>query len=163
MNILGNLHGRKRYQIVIGRDYEYLRKLARQEKVSDRVHLLGQVSMDEIPHWYNACELFAMPNREINKDTEGFGIVFLEAAACSKPAVAGKAGGTGDAVIDGVTGLRVDGSSLQEVIEALGRLLSEPAWASLLGKRGYSRAVSEFSWDRVAERTLNMQLRGKQT
>ena len=52
-----------------------------------------------------------MPNRDINGDTEGFGMVFIEAAACGKPSVAGLAGGTAAAVIDGVTGMRVDGTS----------------------------------------------------
>jgi len=81
--------------IGIGEDYDYLFDLARKHGVADRVHLLGHVSADDLPRWYNACDVFIMPNREINGDTEGFGMVFLEAAACGKPAIAGQAGGTG--------------------------------------------------------------------
>jgi phosphatidylinositol alpha-1,6-mannosyltransferase len=68
-----------------------------------------------------------MPNREIDGDTEGFGMVFLEAAACGVPSVAGLAGGTGDAVVDGRTGYRVDGNSTEAVASALRALLSDAA------------------------------------
>ena len=95
-----------------------------------------------------------MPNREINGDTEGFGMVYLEAAACSKPAVAGKAGGTGNAVIDGTTGLRVNGERFEEVAAAIERLMTDREYASRLGRRGYTRAVTEFSWEAVARKTV---------
>ena len=94
-----------------------------------------------------------MPNRDINGDTEGFGMVYLEAAACRKPAIAGKAGGTGNAVIDGTTGLRVDGERLEDVAAALERLLTDREYASRLGKQGYARAVADFSWESVARKT----------
>ena len=94
-----------------------------------------------------------MPNREVEGDTEGFGIVYLEAAACGKPAVAGLAGGTGSAVVDGVTGLRIDGTDQAQVQEALTALLTDRARATQLGQNGRERTVRDFSWDRVAEQT----------
>lgn len=147
--------------IGIGEDCDYLRTLAQELRVSERVHLLGHVTPDDLPRWYSAADVVTMPNREIDGDTEGFGMVFLEAAACAKPTVAGLAGGTGAAVIDGVTGLRIDGASTQAVAEALGRVLSDPLLAAELGRNGYRRAVGEFSWERVAEKTrlLNETLR----
>jgi phosphatidylinositol alpha-1,6-mannosyltransferase len=147
--------------IGIGEDREYLQALAREFSVSERVHFIGHVSPEDLPRWYNAADVVTMPNREINGDTEGFGMVFMEAAACAKPTVAGLAGGTGAAVIDGVTGLRIDGASTQAVTDALDRVLSDPLLAAELGRNGYRRAVGEFSWERVAERTrlLNETLR----
>ena len=65
------------------------------------VHRIGAVSEADLPRWMNACDVFAMPNREINGDNEGFGMVFIEAAACGKPSLAGEAGGTGSAVLHG--------------------------------------------------------------
>ena len=100
-----------------------------------------------------------MPNREINGDTEGFGMVFIEAAACGKPAVAGKAGGTAAAVVDGVTGLRIDGASLEAVTEGLARLLRDETLAQTLGANGHSRAVANFSWQKVAEATCALHAR----
>lgn len=142
--------------IGIGEDHDYLSGLATELGVIDRVHLLGHVSPDDLPRWYNACDVFAMPNREINGDTEGFGMVFMEAAACAKPAVAGKAGGTGAAVVDGVTGLRVNGELLEEVAGSLAKLLTDEEYAKNLGHQGHLRAVNEFSWEMVAEKTQSL-------
>ena len=83
-------------------------------------------------------------------------MVFVEAAACAKPTVAGLAGGTGAAVIDGVTGLRVDCTSTEAVAHALERLLTNAALAGELGAQGYARASREFSWQQVAERTRQL-------
>lgn len=142
--------------IGIGEDGEYLQQLASRLGVSERVHLIGHVAPDELPRWYNAADVVTMPNREIDGDTEGFGMVFLEAAACAKPTIAGIAGGTAAAVIDGVTGLRVDGSSTEAVVNALERLLGNAALAKELGERGYARALEEFSWQQVAEKTRKL-------
>jgi len=142
--------------IGIGRDRDYLQALAREQGVSERVHFLGHVAPDDLPRWYNAADVVTMPNREIDGDTEGFGMVFLEAAACAKPTVAGLAGGTGAAVIDGVTGLRVDGESTEAVAEVLGRLLGDPVLAKELGEQGHVRALRDFSWQRVADETRQL-------
>ena len=139
--------------IGIGEDLDYLKSLAAQLGVAERVHLLGHVSPADLPRWYNAADVVAMPNREIDGDTEGFGMVFVEAAACAKPTVAGLAGGTGAAVIDGVTGLRVDGASGNAVVLALARVLGDQTLAKRMGESGYARALRDFSWERVAEKT----------
>ena len=145
--------------IGIGEDYDYLLDLARKHGVADRVHLLGHVSDDDLPRWYNACDVFIMPNREINGDTEGFGMVFLEAAACGKPAIAGQAGGTGAAVVDGVTGFRVDGTDTVAVTIALQRILENTQYAQQIGSRALTRAIKQFDWSIVAEKTQQLQLK----
>ncbi len=138
---------------------DYLGALAREFGVTDRVSLVGHVDPEELPRWYNAADVVTMPNREINGDTDGFGMVFIEAAACGKPAVAGKAGGTAAAVVDGVTGLRIDGASLEAVTEGLARLLRDEMLAQTLGANGHSRAVANFSWQKVAEATCALHAR----
>ncbi|MDP2432817.1 MAG: glycosyltransferase family 4 protein [Pseudomonadota bacterium] len=139
--------------IGIGEDHDYLSSLARELGVADRVHLIGPVSPEDLPRWYNACDVFIMANREINGDTEGFGMVFLEAAACRKPAIAGDAGGTGAAVLEGETGYRVDGTSVQAVASALATVLGDKSLAERLARAGQKRVESEFSWDSVATKT----------
>jgi phosphatidylinositol alpha-1,6-mannosyltransferase len=142
-----------RYAIVgIGEDHDYLRRLAQEFGVAERVTFLGHVAQDDLPRWYNAADVVVMPNREVDGDVEGFGMVFIEAAACGKPAVAGRSGGTGSAVVDGRTGLLVDGASVDAVAEALARILSDAAYARALGEAGQLRAMREFSWEQVAER-----------
>ena len=139
--------------IGIGEDWDMLTDLARELGVADCLHLLGHVSPEDLPRWYNACDVFVMANREINGDTEGFGMVFLEAAACGKPAIAGDAGGTAAAVVEDVTGYRVDGNRTEPVANALFRVLADPFLADRLALSGLDRAKSEFSWDCVAEKT----------
>jgi len=136
--------------IGIGEDWDYLQTIAKEIEGSDRLHLLGHVDAEELPRWYNACDLFAMPNRDIDGDTEGFGLVFLEAGACSKPVIAGLAGGTGSAVEAGVTGLRVDGERVGEVEIALARLLSNPGEAQAMGVASRKRIISRFTSDQRA-------------
>lgn len=142
------------YAIIgIGEDDAYLAAVAKDSGVADRVHRLGHVPMDELPRWYNACELFVLANRDIDGDTEGFGIVFLEAAACGKAAIAGRAGGTGSAVLDGVTGLRVDGEQPAALAAALQDMLGDEGRRQALGRAGLSRTRASLSWSAVAART----------
>lgn len=142
--------------IGIGEDHDYLSGLARELGVEDRVNLLGHVSPADLPRWYNACDVFIMPNREINGDNEGFGMVFLEAAACGRPVIAGRDGGTGSAVSDGVTGYRIDGKRIEAVAERLRDVLGDDALAHRLGEAGYARAHRDFSWESVARKTHSL-------
>jgi phosphatidylinositol alpha-1,6-mannosyltransferase len=147
--------------IGVGDDGEYLQRLAAELGVSERVHLLGHVGYDDLPRWYAACDLFAMPNRDIDGDTEGFGLVFLEAASAGKPAVAGIAGGTGSAVVDGVTGLRVDGENLEAITRALARLLADPEEAARMGLNGRTRVLDNFTHQRRVDQLRELALRGR--
>lgn len=140
------------YAIVgIGDDWDYLKGLAAEAGVSERVHLLGHVAPDDLPRWYNACNLFAMPNRDINGDTEGFGLVFMEANSCGRPVIAGRAGGTGSAVEHGLNGLRVDGEDVAAVAQGIASLLDDPALARRMGDAGRHRTVERFTSDQRAE------------
>lgn len=140
----------------IGEYDRALRRLAAEHDVAERVHFLGAVAAEDLPRWYCAADVFAMPNREIDGDTEGFGMVFVEAAACGTPALAGIAGGTGAAVAEGVTGLRVDGTDVAAVGDALTRLLGDRPLAQRLAANARERALRELSWERVAERTSSL-------
>lgn len=154
---LGRKGVEARYVLIgIGEDRDYLAALAKDLGIDARVHLLGHVSADDLPRWYNACDVFAMPNREVDGDTEGFGMVFIEAAACGRAALAGNAGGTGAAVVDGMTGYRVDGASPAEVAATLYGALANPGAARRLGDAALARARMEFGWDRVAEKTRHL-------
>jgi phosphatidylinositol alpha-1,6-mannosyltransferase len=149
-------HMAVRYVIAgIGEDFEHLQELIREHRLQGVVHMLGPVDAGDLARWMNACDVFAMPNRDINGDNEGFGIVFIEAAACGKPALAGEAGGTGSAVLNEATGLRVDGTSLDAVTAGLRRLLADADWAAEMGRAGERRVAKDFTWSRVAEKTVS--------
>lgn len=139
--------------IGIGDEAPYLQQIVQEHGMSGRVHFLGHVEPDDLPRWYCAADVFAMPNRQVGTDTEGFGMVYVEAGACDTPSIAGNAGGTGSAVLEGVTGLRVDGDDLDSIVEALHRMLSDDDYSSLLGTAALERARNELSWEQVARRT----------
>ena len=136
-----------------GRDRDRLDRLVR--RLGAPVRLLGAVPDEQLPAVYGCGDVFAMPCRERwgGLDQEGFGIVFLEAAACGVAQVAGASGGAGDAVADGETGLVVsDPGDADEVARALGRLLGDPELSRRMGEAGRRRAVDEFSYDLLAAR-----------
>jgi phosphatidylinositol alpha-1,6-mannosyltransferase len=140
------------YAIVgIGDDHDHLLGLAREYGVPDRLHLLGHVDPADLPRWYNACDVFLMPNRDIAGDTEGFGLVFMEANACGRPVIAGRAGGTGSAVEDGLNGLRVDGEDVHAIEAAIAGMLQRPEVARRMGTAGRERTASRFTSDQRAE------------
>jgi phosphatidylinositol alpha-1,6-mannosyltransferase len=95
-----------------------------------------------------------MPSRSDPPDVEGFGIVFLEAAATERPVVAARAGGIPDAVAHGITGMLVPAGDATALGTELASLLGDPARRAELGRRGRERVLAEFTWDRVVERTL---------
>ena len=147
--------------IGIGDEVGYLQGLAREFGVTDRIHFLGHVSYEDLPRWYSACDLFAMPNRDIGGDSEGFGLVFLEAAASGKPAVAGKAGGTGSAVVDGVTGVRVDGENIADIAAVLMRLLNDPEESARMGQAGRQRVLENYVHKRRVDQLRKLALKGR--
>ncbi len=142
--------------IGIGEDEEYLRSLAVENNVAQRVHMLGHVSAEDLPRWYNACDLFVMPNRDIDGDTEGFGMVFIEAGACEKAVIGGKDGGAGSAIKDGVTGVLVDGSDLPEISGSISALLSNERVRDRLGEDGLRRVRKELGWDQTSKKTIGL-------
>lgn len=137
-----------------GPDHDRIVKLAKASPHRDSIIFAGVISDAELPAYHSAADVFAMPCRARNMglDIEGFGMVFTEAAACSKPVVAGRSGGAAEAVIDGETGLVVDPTQSEAVAEAIAALLLDPYRASVLGKAGRARAEAELSWGSVARR-----------
>jgi len=147
-----------RYLIVgKGREDLRLRALAEQLGVQREVLFVGYVPDEELPSYYNLCDLFVLPNREtvntqmLQGDYEGFGIVFLEAAACGKPVIAGRSGGTFEAVVDEVTGLLVDPHSHENLAQAITRLLNNVGQAREFGLNGRARVEREFEWRGLAQ------------
>ena len=136
-----------------GRDEGRLKGLA--EQLGAPVRFLGRVSNEDLPLLYGCADVYTMlcRNRWGGLEQEGFGIVFLEAAACAVPQVAGRSGGAHEAVEDGVTGLVVDTpDDPRAVAAAFEELLDDPERARRMGAAGRERAVREFSYDVLAHR-----------
>jgi phosphatidylinositol alpha-1,6-mannosyltransferase len=114
----------------------------------------GQVPDAELPEFYAACDVFAMPCRSRwgGLEVEGFGIVFLEAAATGKAVVAGRSGGAEEALVDEETGLLVEGPEPKAVALAIASLLRAPEVATKMGQAGRLRVEQSFTWARQATR-----------
>jgi phosphatidylinositol alpha-1,6-mannosyltransferase len=130
----------------------YLKKL--QAMAGPDVVLTGSVPWQELPAHYDAGDVFAMPcrTRRAGLEVEGLGIVFLEASATGLPVVAGRSGGSPDAVLEGETGYVVDGRSVSAVANAVAGLLADPARAAAMGARGRAWVEAEWRWDILAAR-----------
>lgn len=137
-----------------GRDRARLVARAARQGLGDRVRFLGRVPDAELAGLYACADVFAMACRDrwSGLEAEGFGIVFLEAAACGVPAVAGRSGGSAEAVLDGETGIVVDPRSVWDVRRALHRLISDDELRRCQGGAARARAVAEFSYERLAAR-----------
>jgi phosphatidyl-myo-inositol dimannoside synthase len=142
-----------------GADRPRLQTLAADLKVDDRVTFLGAVLADELPALYAAADFFVHPNRINDGDFEGFGIVFLEAAAAGLPVIGGQSGGVPEAVADNLTGHLVSGTSVDELKQAILALADSPERRRALGQAGRARVEREFSWDRAAAKVTEIHLR----
>lgn len=136
-----------------GRDMNRLKSLARELQAP--VQFLGRVPHDDVPLLYGCADVFTMMcrNRWAGLEQEGFGIVFVEAAACGVPQIAGDSGGAAEAVEDGVTGrVLSDPQNVDALVDALVELLDDPAARARMGEASRHRAVSEFGYDTLARR-----------
>ena len=136
-----------------GRDEQRLRRLA--TELDAPVRFLGRITNDELPRLYGCADVYTMlcRNRWAGLEQEGFGIVFLEAAACGVPQVAGDSGGAEDAVVNEVTGLMVRAADdPREAARAFERLLDDPDLRCRMGDAGRARAVADFGYDGLARR-----------
>lgn len=141
--------------IVGGGPYlETLRRLAQQCGVSDDVTFTGGVPGADLPAHYLLGDVFAMPcrTRGAGLDVEGLGIVFLEASASGVPVVAGDSGGAPETVLPNRTGLVVDGRSVEQIGDAVARLLADPQRAAAMGAAGRDWATGHWGWDALAPR-----------
>jgi phosphatidylinositol alpha-1,6-mannosyltransferase len=146
----------RRFRVVIagsGRDADRLARRA--GAVGGPVQLLGRVPDDDLPALYGCADVFAMccRSRWGGLEQEGFGIVFMEAAAAGVPQVAGDSGGAAEAVEHDRTGLVVRHPQDPEAVAiALARLLDDEVLRHRMGEAARQRAVSEFTYDNLAGR-----------
>jgi phosphatidylinositol alpha-1,6-mannosyltransferase len=131
-----------------------LSRLAQRIGVADSIRFTGPVPWEELPAYYDAGDVFAMPCRTRRRglDVEGLGIVYLEASATGLPVIGGDSGGAPDAIINGETGYVVPGRDATGVAQRIIELLSDPAGAAAMGEKGMAWVEREWRWSLVARR-----------
>ncbi|MFZ4535394.1 glycosyltransferase family 4 protein [Propionivibrio sp.] len=137
-----------------------LQQLVESAGLQNHATLTGPLSDADLVAAYRSADLFIMPNRTMpDGDTEGFGLVFLEANACGRAVVGGRAGGAVEAVRNGETGLLVDGNSVEEISAAINSLLSDDELRKRLEQGALAHAQANSWTTRAAEfQTLCRQL-----
>ncbi|MGH3939271.1 MAG: glycosyltransferase family 4 protein [Pseudonocardiaceae bacterium] len=133
-----------------------LLSLARSCGIAEAVVCTGSVPWSELPAYYAAGDVFAVPCRTRGRglDVEGFGLVFLEAAAAGLPVIAGNSGGAREAVRAGETGELVDGRDVAAVARAVATLLADPDRAAAMGRSGRRWMQQDWSWSHRADALL---------
>jgi len=137
----------------VGRDRRRLDRLIRETRAP--VRMMGRVPADHLPALYGSADLFTMlcRTRWAGLEQEGFGIVFVEAAAAGIPALAGRSGGSHEAVRHGETGAIVDEPwDLDSVTSALAELITDDRARTTMAVAARARAEREFSYDVLARR-----------
>lgn len=128
---------------------DHLRKLVSDLGLTDSVTFIGRIQYKDLPKYISAGDIFAMPSRSrlAGLEVEGLGIVYLEASSCGLPVIAGKSGGAPDAVLEGVTGVTVDGNYIFDVAKAISEMLSDGVRAEKMGIAGRKWIEENWRWD----------------
>ena len=127
-------------------------QLARSLGLGEAVTFAGFVSNEELSSLFRSCSIYVHPAIHDSKgDTEGQGVVLVEALSNRRPVVASAVGGIVDVVKDGQTGLLVPEKNPDAIANAVIRLLDDPVYARQLGEQGYAHACSYFNWDRIMD------------
>lgn len=117
--------------------------------LKNSITFIGRIQYADLPSYICVGDLFAMPSRSrlAGLEVEGLGIVYLEASACGLPVIAGKSGGAPDAVLEGVTGVTVDGRNSSDIARAAIALLDDLDEARAMGVRGREWIISNWRWE----------------
>ncbi len=138
-----------------GEEREKLLNLVHNLHLQDYVKFLGFLSEDEKIKAYNAADIHVMPSITVGPMIEGFGIVFMEAAAAGLPSIAGNVGGQPEAVIHEKTGFIVDGTNLMELEQSLKKLILDSNLRENMGKNALLWA-KQHDWSLIAKQTFNL-------
>ena len=134
-----------------GPEREMLGALVEELHVSRWVHFIGTVAEADKPGLFSSADIFAMPSIAVGSMIEGFGIVFLEAAAAGLPTICGNTGGQTEAVLNGISGLAVDGESLDAVANAMKKLSCNAGLRREFGDAGRNWAAKN-DWEILSKK-----------
>lgn len=163
---LARLRSQRTAELVIigtGNREGHIRRAASLAGVSEHVHMRGSVSAEDLAAAYAECDLFVLPAVvDARGDTEGLGVVLLEAMAAGRPVIASRAGGIVDIVTDGVTGWLVDPGDADQLADRIVSVASSPEEAREVAERGRREAAERFSWEGILSRTVEVYARARE-
>ena len=139
--------------LIIGQGPEgnALRSLADQLNLANQVAFLGQLTHAQVMEYMSVADVFVLPSWE-----EGFGVVYIEAMAHGVPVIACQGQGIADVIVDGENGILVEPQSVESLVAALEKLLSNRNWAQKLGVRGQEYVSTHLTWEENAIKVLEL-------
>jgi phosphatidylinositol alpha-1,6-mannosyltransferase len=148
----------KYFIIGAGPEKENLQKLIKGLNLRKHVVFAGDVDNKHLANFYNLCDIFVLMSRTIKEKAgiEGFGIVYIEASYFGKPVIGGKSGGTADAIVDGVTGYRIEPKNTEDLKNKLILLLKNEKLRKKLGQQGMKRVKNQFLWKHNVEKLVKV-------
>lgn len=128
---------------------KYLTELVNKLGLSSHVSFIGRINYSQLPQYICIGDVFAMPSRSrfFGLEVEGLGIVYLEASACGLPVIAGSSGGAPDAVIEGVTGVVVNGLDVKAISQSVIELLGNREACQKMGLAGRQWIEENWRWE----------------
>ncbi len=139
-----------------GSERPYLDELVVREGLHNHVQFLGEQDDELLVRCYQQCDLFVLPNRQVGRDIEGFGIVLLEAQACGKPVVAGASGGTAETMRIPETGRVVPCDGPDELAAVIIELLSDRNRLARMGVAARRWTVERFDWEALSRQARHL-------
>jgi len=134
-----------------GEERRKLEKLVNELNLQDMVIFIGEISHCKVMEYMASCDIFSLPSWN-----EGFGVVYLEAMAQSKPVIGCQGEGIEDFVEHGKTGLLVKPKDVNSLVGAMDYLLSNPDEARAIGKRVRKLVLENYTWEKSAEKTIDI-------
>jgi glycosyltransferase involved in cell wall biosynthesis len=133
-----------------GSEKEKLEELVKSKNLENKVYFPGFVQQEELKNYFQKCDVFVLPAIVDSKgDTEGLGVVLIEAMNYKKPVIASNVGGIVDIIIDKKTGILVPEKDSKKMAEAIVNLLADEEQALRLGEEGFRFVKDNFNWDHV--------------
>jgi len=129
-----------------GEEREGLQYLVRELGLERHVKFHGELQEEPLRTCYQQCDLFALPNRRVGDDFEGFGMVLLEAQSCGKPVLAGASGGTIETMIPGTTGEVIPCETPEPLAQAVVELLKDESRRQRMGEAAREWVAGHFDW-----------------
>jgi phosphatidylinositol alpha-1,6-mannosyltransferase len=139
-----------------GEERPALERLVAGNGLSDHVQFLGEIDDAELVRCYQQCDLFVLPNRDIDGDVEGFGMVLVEAQACGKPVIGGASGGTADTMKIPETGRLVCCDEWEALAQVVSEVLCDAPLRAAMGEAARHWAVEQFSWDSLSRKAQEL-------
>lgn len=148
------IHPQLKYTIVgSGPDKGRLQDLIRHLQLENHAQLVGFKTQEELVHIYNSNDLFILLSKSSPPHIEGFGLVFLEAAACELPSLGARSGGIPDAVLDGHTGWLIDTQNTCDITHKLLDILADRQLLKTVAQSARENAQLK-TWQHSVEKIL---------